>query len=128
MNGCRFPKSARLLKSAQFDRVMKRRQSAGDGMVVVYAAPNDCKHPRLGLIVSRKVGNAVVRNRWKRSIREAFRLEQPNLPQQLDIVVLPRRGAEPDVARLRQSLPRLAAKIDIRFGDSSERSGSQASS
>ena len=113
-----FPKSARLLKSAQFDRVMKRRQSASDGLIVLYATLNDCQHSRLGLIVSRKCGNAVVRNRWKRMIREAFRLELPNLPQSLDVVVLPRRGAAPDVARLRKSLTTLATKLEERLATS----------
>lgn len=121
MSSLRFPKSARLLKSAEFDRVMKRRQSAGDGLIVAYAAPNDLEHSRLGLIVSRKVGNAVVRNRWKRLLREAFRLEQSDLPQGLDIVILPRRGAEPDLTRLRKSLLRLAEKINDRFLSDSDK-------
>ena len=121
MTGLRFPKSARLLKSKEFDRVMKRRQSASDGLIVVYAAPNGLEHSRLGLIVSRKVGNAVIRNRWKRSLREAFRLELPHLPHGLDIVILPRRAAEPNVARLRKSLLRLAAKLGERYRSDSNR-------
>ena len=111
MTGLNFSKAVRLLKSAEYDRVMKRRQSAGDGMIVLYAASNENHHPRLGLIVSRKCGNAVVRNRWKRCLREAFRLELANLPQSLDMVVLPRRGAEPDVSRLRRSLTKLANNL-----------------
>lgn len=121
MTGLNYPKTVRLLKSAEFDRVMKRRQSAGDGMIVLYAAPNENEHPRLGLIVSRKCGNAVVRNRWKRCLREAFRLELPNFPQNLDMVVLPRRGAEPDVARLRRSLIGLAERLLKRLNSEGDR-------
>jgi len=105
-----FPKSVRLLKSAEFDRVFQRRCCFADGLIVVYFAVEDSLRPRLGLVVSRKCGNAVVRNRWKRALREAFRLVQHQLPRHLDLVVLPKRGARPDVARLQASLKQLAAR------------------
>ncbi|MEM8946535.1 MAG: ribonuclease P protein component [Planctomycetota bacterium] len=107
-----FPKQARLLKSADFDRVFRRRCSRSDGLIVVYGDRSDQDRPRLGLVVSKKCGNAVQRNRWKRSLREAFRLVQHQLPRQLDLVVLPKRAATPDVARLKRSLVQLASKLD----------------
>jgi ribonuclease P protein component len=67
---------------------------------------------RLGLTVGRVVGTAPVRNRWKRLIREAFRLSRDQLPMALDLVVRPRRGAEPDFARVKKSLVVLARRID----------------
>ncbi len=73
--------------------------------------PNDLPHPRLGLSVSRKVGGAVVRNRWKRLLREVFRITREQLPVGVDLVVIPRPGAEPTLAGLLRSLPRLAAKV-----------------
>lgn len=115
MTGRRFPKSARLLKSAQFDRVMKRRYSASNGMMMLYAAQNDSGPTRLGLIVSRKCGNAVVRSRWKRALREAFRLELGQLPEGLDLVAIPRLGATPDVSRLRRSFQALAGALEKRL-------------
>ena len=102
-----FPKTFRLLKSAEFDRVFQRRRSRGDGTIVVYACENDAGAPRLGLVVSRKAGNAVVRNRWKRCLREAFRLNQTSLPP-VDLVVLPRPQATPTLAGVERSLMRLA--------------------
>ncbi len=105
-----FPKTVRLLKSAQFDRVFARRCSFADGMMIVYFATGESERPRLGLVVSRKCGNAVVRNRWKRALREAFRLAQHDLPRHLDLVVLPKRGAKPDVARLQASFRQLAMR------------------
>ena len=114
-----FPKSVRLLKPAEFDHVFQQRCSAADALIVVHSAViqstvtqsagGTSSQPRLGMAVSRKYGNAVVRNRWKRSLREAFRLVQSDLPRQLDLVVLPRRGAKPDVVRLQASLKKLAA-------------------
>ena len=103
-----FPKKARLLKPSEFERVFRGRLSASDGLIVVYAASGESEQPRLGLTVSRKCGKSVVRNRWKRSLREAFRLVQHDLPRHLDLVVLPRKGAMPDVARLQVSLVKLA--------------------
>jgi ribonuclease P protein component len=109
--GLNFPKSAKLLKAAEFDRVFQSRTSAANQLIIVYAATSSSEQPRLGLTVSRKCGNAVVRNRWKRSLREAFRLVQHELPRHLDLVVIPKKGATPDVAQLQQSLLKLTKKI-----------------
>jgi len=119
MQRLRFPKSARLLKPAEFDRVFKKRISASDGLIIAYAALGESEQPRLGLTVSRKCGNAVVRNRWKRSLREAFRLVQHELPRHLDLIVLPQRGAAPEVARLQRSLLKLASKLSNKLSATS---------
>ncbi len=103
-----YPKQLRLLKSAEFQAVFKRRCSVADRMLVVYAMPNQLPYSRLGVVVSRKVGNAVVRNRWKRTIREAFRTARDAMPAGLDLVVLPRASAEPHTKTMTQSLRELA--------------------
>lgn len=105
-----FPKSRRLLKSAEFERVLARRRSQADGMLLVYACENGVEMTRLGMIVSRKCGDAASRNRWKRCIREAFRLVQHELPPGVDLVVLPRAGASPATPQIQQSLCKLAAR------------------
>jgi ribonuclease P protein component len=110
MTSRRFMRAYRLRTTAEFRRVYDHRASASDRWLLVFVAPNGLQHPRLGLSVSRKAGNAVARNRWKRLLREAFRLSRPELPQTLDVVVVPRPDAEPALEPLRASLVRLAAR------------------
>lgn len=105
-----FPKSHRLLKGAEFDAVFSKRLRRSDRILTVHALPNTLGHPRLGLAVSRKVGNAVRRNRWKRLLREAFRLTQHELPA-IDIICLPRLQSEPTFDEVSNSLKQLASKL-----------------
>lgn len=80
----------RVKSKGDFDRVYQLRRRRDVGCLVVYAAPNGGRLTRLGLSVSRKVGNAVVRNACKRILREAFRLEQHALPSGTDLVIVVR--------------------------------------
>lgn len=106
----RFRSEYRIRSSRDFRRAYQRRATASDERLLVFAHPNDLPYPRLGLSVSRKVGKAVVRNRWKRLIREAFRLSRHQLPQGIDLVVIPRQDVEPKLEELLQSLPRVARR------------------
>lgn len=69
---------------------MARRLSARDaGMpgLVLHACENDCGFPRLGVSIGKSCGKAVLRNRLKRLIREAFRQNKHLIPQNFDYVV-----------------------------------------
>jgi ribonuclease P protein component len=85
-----FPPSRRLRLPREFAAVYDARTRESRGPLTLYALPNDLGHPRLGMSVSRKVGNAVRRNRIRRLIRESFRLLQHDFPQGYDLVVVVR--------------------------------------
>ena len=106
-----FKKEQRLLSRDDFDRVYKDEYFAADDVLVIRGR-RSASRSRLGLAVSRKVGNAVVRNRWKRRIREAFRQQQHELPKGLDIVVRPRKGAVCDFKAIVGSLLKLMQRLD----------------
>ena len=112
----RFRPEHRLRRRADFDRVYRRRRSVSDGLLVVYGCENGLGHPRLGLSVSRKVGGAVVRNRWKRLLREAFRLHRWELPSGIDLIVLPRPGSKAELRAITDSLVSLSRRVVERLG------------
>ena len=107
----RFLKQHRLSKQAEFDRVYENNHFAADQTLVIKGIDNGTQETRLGLSIGRQVGNAVVRNRWKRVIREAFRLQRDRLPPGLDLVVRPRKGAECDFQSISQSLIGLVSRL-----------------
>jgi ribonuclease P protein component len=116
MSDQRFLPAYRITRGADFQRAYQRRITAGDDRLLVFVFPNGLTHPRLGVSVSRKVGGAVVRNRWKRCIREAFRLSREQLPWGVDLVVIPRPDAVPGTKELQESLVKLARRAAKRIG------------
>ena len=110
----RFSKQLRLLRASDFERVFNARQSTSNGWLVLYGAANELGHPRLGMTVSRRAGNAVVRNRWKRLLREAFRLSQDQLPP-IDMVCVVRGQSPPTFSQMREALIALSSQVRERI-------------
>ena len=83
----------RLRKNDDFKRVYRKGRSCGNRFFVLYHLENGLGFNRLGISVSKKVGNSVVRHRLKRLTRECFRLREERFRDGLDLVVLMRQAA-----------------------------------
>ncbi len=88
-----FPKSERLLRRADFVNANRSGRRCHMRHFIAIAGKNELGITRLGVTASKKVGNAVKRNRAKRLIREFYRLNKARLPQGYDIVVIAKKGA-----------------------------------
>lgn len=107
-----FAPGQRLLSPKDYERVYALRRRVADSFFSVNYAPGGTSRARLGLSVGAKmVGNAVARNRVKRTVRESFRQHQHQLPA-VDLIVGARAMARTaHNARLRESLADLWKKI-----------------
>ena len=83
-----FPESRRLVTNRQFEAVLARKLRVSDGLLTLYMAENDCGYPRLGVSVAKSCGNAVVRNRLKRLLRESFRQSRDEIPAGFDYLLM----------------------------------------
>ena len=83
-----------LKKNIEFQNVYKNGKSFANRYFVMYIYKNSLSENRLGISVSKKVGNSVVRHRVTRLIREVFRLNHQLFNSGLDIVVTARTGSK----------------------------------
>ena len=111
-NRLRFGAELRLRSKPQFDAIYASGRRLDDRFFALRIKPNTTGRPRLGLAVAVKTaGNAVVRNRLRRLVRESFRLAQHGLPA-VDIVVGAKIAAvEAPPATLRASLATLWQRV-----------------
>ena len=87
----RFSES--LKKNIEFQNVYANGKSFANKYLVMYVLKNDLNKNRIGISVSKKVGNSVIRHRITRLIRESYRLQEDVFNSSLDIVVLARSTA-----------------------------------
>ena len=90
----RFRKAERLRQREEFLETHRSGERASSEHFVVYGRPNTAEFARLGITASTKVGNATVRNWWKRQIREIFRRNKREFPGGFDFVVIVKASAE----------------------------------
>ena len=86
--------SESLKKNRDFQFVYQNGKSCANRYLVLYVLRNDTHHNRLGISVSKKVGNSVVRHRLTRLIRESYRLNEEKFDDGLDMIVIARPGAK----------------------------------
>ncbi|HEY3900074.1 MAG TPA: ribonuclease P protein component [Chthoniobacter sp.] len=94
MTGLRFPKSAHLTRASEFQRMRREGQSFHGKFIVLSVLKNlPSAEVRVGLITSRRVGGAVVRNRVRRRLREIVRAARPNIVAGTWLTVVARQAA-----------------------------------
>lgn len=122
----RFPPEQRVRKRSEYQRAQTkaRRVSTAHFVILLHRRDAESTMPaRLGVVVSRRVGNAVVRNRAKRLVREAFRTTRDLFASGLDVVVVVRRPlAELKlgdvVAEWREAARAIARRTEEALGES----------
>lgn len=115
----RFPS---LKKNNEFDRVYQCGKSCANRNLVLYILKNEKNKNRIGISVSKKVGNSVVRHRMTRLVRECFRRNENQIQGSYDMIVIVRPSAkELDFWKMQESflhvcrLQKVISKIDVEF-------------
>lgn len=108
----KFTKS--LKQNYEFRRLYAKGRNAATSCIAVYYRRRRGDGNRLGLTVGKKVGNAVVRNRTRRRLREVYRLHEDRLVQGCDLVIVARtRAAFSTYRQLNESFVKLADKLGL---------------
>ena len=119
-----FGKTQRVTRSGDFTKIIRLGTCVADGTLVLFALPTASADQsiRIGITIPKKTGNAVQRNRWKRLIRESFRVQQVALPKGYEFIVRPKRGASPSWRAIEKSIPHLARKAAKRVRPNNSKS------
>jgi ribonuclease P protein component len=109
----RFPRAARLLRHADFERAYKQgRRHFTAHMTVFYRQRDEGSGLRVGFTVGRVLGGAVQRNRIKRRLREAVRLNWPEGHVAADMVIHPKKSVlQVDFSELQEEISRAFAVV-----------------
>lgn len=111
MTGFAFTRQQRLRAKSEFERVYGLKCKAADGVLLIFAARNSQQVTRIGLSVSKKHGGAVVRNRLRRLLREAFRLVQHQLPAGLDLIAIPLAKEKASLPAYQESIVKITKRL-----------------
>ncbi|HEX8703912.1 MAG TPA: ribonuclease P protein component [Myxococcaceae bacterium] len=111
-----FPKALRLLRRHEFLQVQEGGQKVPSDCLLALVKRNGRGYTRLGLTVSSKVGNAVVRVRLRRLLRELFRKRRGQWPAGLDVVLVVRSSAkEVSFAEMARAFDGVTRKLQRQF-------------
>ena len=117
--------SESLKKNRDFQQVYSQRDSKANRYLILYKKENGSERNRVGISVSKKVGNSVVRHRVKRLIRESYRRQEAEFPRGLDLVIIARPAAKDksfaEIDSALMHLGRLHHIIDVESGETVEK-------
>ena len=100
-----FPRTSRLRLKREFEAVFDAGHKAATADLVAWHSGSPDREKKLGLMVSKKTGGAVKRNRLKRLLREAFRLDKRELKEGTRLIIYPKAGcAVGNLAQARKAL------------------------
>lgn len=104
--GVIMKKEYRIKANKEFQQIYKNGESFANRQFIIYKYKNqDIDHFRIGLSVSKKIGNAVIRNRVKRYIRQVFTELKEDINDQYDYIIIARKPvAEMDFFQVKKSL------------------------
>lgn len=107
-----FPKKVRLGQNEEFRAVIAERRRYSDAAIALYGAPNGREYSRLGVSAGKAAGNAVVRNRFKRLVREVFRQNREQIPAGFDYVAIASKTAKGlTLEKVNESFLKLAGRF-----------------
>ena len=87
-------KSYRMKKNSQFDYIFKNGKSLKQNKLLLFYSKTKSNKPKIGVVVSKKIGNSVTRNKIKRLIRESIRLNLAKLNTSYNYILVARQGIE----------------------------------
>lgn len=84
----------RLKKNSDFNIVYSKRRSMANKLLIIYINENELNNNRVGFVVSKKVGNSVVRSKVKRLMKESYRINGHRFKEGYDIIFIARAGCK----------------------------------
>ncbi|MBC8586711.1 ribonuclease P protein component [Paratissierella segnis] len=85
-------KKYRLRKNIEFKRVYNKGKNYWNGDLTLYVKKNGLRETRLGITITKKIGNAVVRNKIRRRIKEIYRLNHHRVKNGYDLIFIPKKN------------------------------------